>query len=420
MRLRADRPRRGRVVDDDVRVGADRDRPLPREHPEELGRRRRNDLDPAFAADPPGDHAAVVEQVDAVLDARQTVRDLAEVTLAEVLLAFEIERAVVGRDELEVILHETRPQLLLVIGRSERRRADELRPVETALHVVERQEEVLRAGLGERRNAAVARIADRVQGVACGEMDDVDRHAGRLGQADHPVRRLALEDRIAGDAVVVGIGVAGRDLVGGDDVDRHPVLGVHHDQTAVLRGPLHRPEDRAVVAVEDARVGGEQLEVRHALGDEAVHLGQRVVVDVAHDHVEAVVGDGVALGLGVPCVQPFAERLAARLDREVDDRRRPPEGGRARARLERVLGERPAERELHVRVDVDRAGNQPTSLRVDRLVGADTAPEARPDLGDGLAVDQDIRRGRPLGRDDRAVRDQRAHRAPPRHSIRRG
>ena len=134
-------------------------------------------------------------------------------------------------------------------------------------------------------------------------MDDVDRHAGGLGQADDAVGRLALEDRLAGETVADRIGRAGVDGLRRDDVDGHPVLGVHHDQPAVLRGLLHRPEDRPVVAVEDARVGGEQLEVRHALGDQGVHLRERVVVDVAHDHVEAVVGDRVALGLGVPGVE---------------------------------------------------------------------------------------------------------------------
>ena len=34
-----------------------------------------------------------------------------------------------------------------------------------------------------------------------------------------------------------------------------------------------------------------------------------VVVDVAHDHVEAVVGDGVALGLRMPGVEALAQRL---------------------------------------------------------------------------------------------------------------
>ena len=117
------------------------------------------------------------------------------------------------------------------------------------------------------------------------------------------LRRLALEHRVAGDAVVVGVGLALGDEVGGHDVDRRAVLRVHQDQAAVLAGPEHRAEDRGVVAVEHARVGGEQLEVRDALGDQLVHLGERVVVDVAHDHVEPVVDDRVALGLRVPRVE---------------------------------------------------------------------------------------------------------------------
>src|SRR3712207_7980484 len=44
---------------------------------------------------------SVVEQVDPVLDARQPVRDLPEVTPAQLLLALEVERAVVGRDDLQ-------------------------------------------------------------------------------------------------------------------------------------------------------------------------------------------------------------------------------------------------------------------------------------------------------------------------------
>ena len=187
-------------------------------------------------------------------------------------------------------------------------------------------------------------------------MDDVDGHAGGLGQADHAVRRLALEDGLAGDAVVVRVGLAGRHEVGRDHVDGRAVLGVHHDQPAVLRGLLHRPEDRAVVAVEDARVGREELEVGHALVDQPVHLGEGRVVHVRHDHVEAVVDDGVALGLGVPRVQALAQRVAPRLDREIDDRRGPAEGRGPGPGLERVLGERPAERQLHVGVDVDGAG----------------------------------------------------------------
>ena len=168
--------------------------------------------------------------------------------------------------------------------------------------------------------------------------------------------------------MVVRIGVAGLGVLGRHDVDRQAVLGVHEDQPAVLRGLLHRAEDRAVVAEEDARVGGEELEVGHALLDEGVHLGEGRIGDVRHDHVEAVVDRRLALGLGVPRVEALAQRLALALDGEVDDRRRPAEGRGAGAGLERVLGEGAAERQLHVGVHVDRAGDDPLARRVDRPV----------------------------------------------------
>ena len=181
---------------------------------------------------------------------------------------------------------------------------------------------------------------------------------------------------LAGQAVADRIGRAGLDGLGGHDVDGHPVLGVHHDQAAVALGLLHRPEDRPVVRVEDAGIGGEQLEIGHALvGDQAVHLLERVVVDVAHDHVEAVVGDRVAVGLLVPGVQAVAQRAAARLDGEVDDRRRATERRGAGAGLERVLGEGAAERQLHVGMHVDAARDHVLAGGIDRLVSTD--PGAR-------------------------------------------
>ena len=158
---RRDRPLAGRVVDDEVGVRADRDRALAAGTSRtscagavEMISTQRSRRDPA------ADDAAVVEQVDPVLDAGQAVGDLAEVAPAELLLAVEVERAVVGRDELEVVLDQPGPQLVPVVLRSQGRRADELRAIEAVAEVVERQEEVLRARLGEGLRAAVARVAD--------------------------------------------------------------------------------------------------------------------------------------------------------------------------------------------------------------------------------------------------------------------
>jgi hypothetical protein len=242
-------------------------------------------------------------------------------------------------------------------------------------------------------------------------VDDVDGDAGRLGQADDPVGRLALEDGVAGQAVPDRAGDPSGHEVGGDDVDHGPVLGMHHDQPAVLPGPLHGPEDVVVGAEVDARVGREELELGDALGDELVHLGQRGVVHVRHHHVEAVVDGRVPLGLGAPGVEPLAERATLRLRREVEHRRGAAMGGRFRAALEGVLRERAAEGQLHVGVDVDPARDDVFPGRIDRLVGGDPGTrQVGAEQGDRLTVHEDVRGVRAGGRDDESVRDECAHR----------
>ena len=68
--------------------------------------------------------------------------------------------------------------------------------------------------------------------------------------------------------------------------------------------------------------------------------------------------------------QRVVQRLAAVLDREVDDRRRAAERGGDRAGLEVVGRRRAAERHVEVRVDVDAAGQHVLARRVDQSVSA--------------------------------------------------
>jgi hypothetical protein len=145
---RGDGPAPVRVVDDEVRIRTHGDRALPRVQPEQPGRRGGDDLDPPLAADAPADDATIVEQVHPVLDARQAVGDLAKVAPSELLLAVEVERAVVRGDKLEVVLDETAPQVVPVVLWPQRWRADELGAFEPVAEIVERQEQVLRARLG--------------------------------------------------------------------------------------------------------------------------------------------------------------------------------------------------------------------------------------------------------------------------------
>ena len=73
---------------------------------------------------------AVVQQVQARLDARHAVRDLGEVAAPELLLALHAERAVIGRDHLEVVVAQAAPQVLVVVLGAQRRRADVLGALE--------------------------------------------------------------------------------------------------------------------------------------------------------------------------------------------------------------------------------------------------------------------------------------------------
>ena len=98
LRRRRDRVLALRVEDDDVGVGAERDRALARVEAEELRRVRRQQLDHPVERDPALADAEVVDHLQPVLEARAAVRDLREVVLADRLLAVPEEGAVVGRD----------------------------------------------------------------------------------------------------------------------------------------------------------------------------------------------------------------------------------------------------------------------------------------------------------------------------------
>src|SRR5881396_316242 len=370
MGLRGQDPLVVGVEHDDVGVRARRDRPLPRVEPEHLGRRRRHELDEPVQADPPVVDPLEDQRVP-VLHARQPVRDLREVVLAQLLLALVVERRVVGGHDLEVVLLETRPQLLLMILGAQGWGAHELRALEPGPgHVVGGKIEVLGTRLGVRRQAPVPGLAHRVQCVARGQVHDVRRRAGQLGQLERPVDGLPLHRGGAGHPVVLRFGLPLREVLLDQHVDRAAVLRVHHDQGAAVRGPLHGPEDRGVVQHEHPGVRHEQLERRDPLADQLVHLLQDLVVDLLDDHVEPVVGTRL-LGLLVPGVEALAEALSGPLEGEVDHRGGPAEGRRPGSGAEVVRAERPAEREVEVRVRVHPAGHHVPVGGVDDLVGLD-------------------------------------------------
>src|SRR5687767_11638494 len=100
MRLGSDGVPGHRVVHHEVRIGPNAHDALAALEAEHARRRGADHFHPSVGSEMPADHAAVVQEVDAILDAGQAVRDLAEVSLTEILLAMEVERAMVGADDL--------------------------------------------------------------------------------------------------------------------------------------------------------------------------------------------------------------------------------------------------------------------------------------------------------------------------------
>jgi len=98
----------------------------------------------------------VIDQLQAVLNARSAVGDLSEIVFAEYLLVREAEGAMVGGDHLQVIVLEAVPKLGLVLLGTQGRREHVLGAFEIGpFQVFDREQQVLRAGLREGRDAAV-------------------------------------------------------------------------------------------------------------------------------------------------------------------------------------------------------------------------------------------------------------------------
>ena len=139
-------------------------------------------------------------------------------------------------------------------------------------------------------------------------MHDVGGSLGELREAEHAMHCLALHDRGPREPVVHRSGLPLVQELAHQHVDRAAVLRVHHDERARLPGLAHGTEDRCVVQHEHAGVGHEELERRDALPDQLIHLLQDLVVDLADDHMEAVVGDGV-LRLREPTIETLSQSL---------------------------------------------------------------------------------------------------------------
>ena len=162
-------------------------------------------------------------------------------------------------------------------------------------------------------------------------MHDVNRHVGHFGERDRPMCGFGFGPRRPRQRVIFRRCPAFGKGSLHEHVDDSPVLRMHADRAAIFSRPQQRREDARIVQHENAGIRHEQLERRHALPDQGVHLGLGLVVDVGHDHVEAVIDDRLAFRLLHPGFPGVMQRLPAVLNREIDDGGCPSERGGCRS-----------------------------------------------------------------------------------------
>ncbi|MDF2575899.1 MAG: hypothetical protein K0S05_2811 [Agromyces sp.] len=217
----------------------------------------------------------------------------------------------------------------------------------------------------------------------------------RTRLAEHVLALVASPGELL-DGLLRRVGLALLHELGGEHVDRGPVLGVHHREQPRVARHLHGLQDLSVIRVEDPRVRHEHLEARDALVGQLPHRLERRVVDVADDLVEPVIDGAVAVGLLVPRREAVFDALPVGLHGEVDDRGRAAVRRRPGARFEGVGCLGAAERQLHVGVRIDAAGDHVLTGGVDDAVDGCRdirAEQCAPRLQHGddrLAVDEDI------------------------------
>ena len=123
-------------------------------------------------------HAVGVDQVDAVFDAGDAVGNLGEIVAAHFLLAFEIERRVVGGDRADGARGERVPNCILIRQRPERRRHHVFRPFEVRLLSVGRVEHQIRRHRFDPHVHAPPPGGDgRLNRIVVAGVDDVDVRA---------------------------------------------------------------------------------------------------------------------------------------------------------------------------------------------------------------------------------------------------
>ncbi len=301
-------------------------------------------------------------------------------------------------DQIDVAVKDGAPQRLDLLAFADRRRALRHHPDRDSVLLVERK--IVRAGLAGDVDALCSRLGDEPHARGARDVDDVQGTPGFLRQLERSADRTELgHDRPRVEVV------AERDASLRNRPRREPrrqlrVLGVHCDGEPELCGTRHPRAECLVVRhhkVVDAGRTHERLEADDAAIGELVEAVYRP----GHEpSPEGEVDDRSLVCGGKLEVEGRAvDRRRARIQRHVDERRRPSRCQRA-GRVGKSLPVAAAGIvAMHVRVD--NPGEDVETGRVDRLRGRPA--QLGLDCRDEAVHDADIAHTGPRRRDDRST-----------------
>src|SRR5690554_2086523 len=417
VRLGADGAAVAGVVNHDVGVGSHGDDPLLRVETEYLRRSGGRRADEALEAETAAANAVGVEQVHAVLDGGDTVGDLREVAAAHLLLALEVEGGVVGGHRVDHAGVQRVPQRLLVALVTQRRRHHVLGALEVGpLRVGLVEDEVRHHDLDAEVHAAELGGQRRLQRRLAAEVHHVALGAGELHERGEVVGAVRLHPLGATGLVPLRADLAFR---------QQARLQLRHDLVVLAVGSHHhaqlprqpeRLEQLLVVHAEEALVGEEDLERRHAVLHQLAQGGFRLIVELGDAYVEGVIAGAVAGRQLVPVPVARLQVLQARgrqhlyIGGGAAHQRRLAAGG------VRVLGDRAHERQVDVHVRVDEAREDVLAAGVYHF-GAVRCLQVLADGGDRLVLDVDVGHHAAAGVDDLAVLYEQAHCRPFRVAV---
>ncbi len=258
--------------------------------------------------------------------------------------------------------------------------------------------------LAEHAHSLLAGAADRFMRLLAGNMHDVDRNAGGVGNGDGAIGRLALHLGRARIGVRLGAGNA----------RRHELLLQRGDEVAILRmderqGPergaaLERREHLVIVHHQGALIGHEVLERVDAAADRRGHVVENLLRPAGDGHMEGIVAAGLAGSALFPQVERFHHAVLAG-DDEVHHQGRAARKRGVGAALPGLGGGRAHEGHFEMRVRIDAARYDQRAFGIDHRFSR----QARSDSGDLLAFDEDIGLVAAIRRNDGAAFDYLGH-----------